>query len=111
MSSNHHDDHHYTEAKPVSFTVPFILASVLLLIIFSLVSVCDPKHGTHYQGEGLEHYGGHPHGNSAAEADAQPKMEDQHQGGGPAAETVTDTLSGAPAIAPEVEGKHEGAHH
>ena len=42
--SNHHDDHHSNEQKPVSFTVPFILASVTLIIIFSLVSLGDPCH-------------------------------------------------------------------
>jgi len=43
--SDHHDNHHSTEQKPVSFTVPLIMASVLLFIIVLLLSVCDPKHG------------------------------------------------------------------
>jgi|JI10StandDraft_1071094.scaffolds.fasta_scaffold692522_2 hypothetical protein len=47
MSSNHHHDHHSEEKKPVSFTVPFILASVTLLIIVLFLSLCDPKHGHH----------------------------------------------------------------
>jgi hypothetical protein len=43
--ANHHDNNHPQEQKPVSFTVPLIMASVVLLIIVLLVSVCDPKHG------------------------------------------------------------------
>ncbi|MBA3662899.1 MAG: hypothetical protein H0W61_01635 [Bacteroidetes bacterium] len=42
--SDHHNDHP-TEQKPVSFTVPLIMASVLVFIIVLLLSVCDPKHG------------------------------------------------------------------
>lgn len=42
--ANHHDNHHPQEQKPVAFTVPFILASVVILIIVLLVSVCDPRH-------------------------------------------------------------------
>lgn len=46
MSSHDHHDNHSNEPKPVSFTVPFILASVLLVIIFMFLSLCDPKkHG------------------------------------------------------------------
>jgi hypothetical protein len=44
--SNHHDnDHHSNEQKPVSFTVPFILAAVTLTVILLLVSLGDPCHG------------------------------------------------------------------
>jgi len=43
--SDHHDNHHSTEQKPVSFTVPLIMASVFLFIMVLLLSVCDPKHG------------------------------------------------------------------
>jgi hypothetical protein len=42
---HHHDNHHPEGNKPVAFTVPLIMASVLLLIIVLLLSVCDPKHG------------------------------------------------------------------
>ena len=45
--SEHHNDHHSTEQKPVSFTVPFILACVTLLILVSFLSLCDPKKGHH----------------------------------------------------------------
>ncbi len=42
--SNHHDNHHSDEKKPISFTVPFILASVTITIILMLVSIGDPCH-------------------------------------------------------------------
>lgn len=45
--SAHHDDHHSAENKPVSFTVPFILACVTLLILVAFLSLCDPKKGHH----------------------------------------------------------------
>ena len=46
MSSHDNHDNHSNEPKAVSFTVPFILASVLLVIIFMVLSLCDPKkHG------------------------------------------------------------------
>ncbi len=41
---NHNDHNHSNEQKPVSFTVPFILAAVTLTIIFLLVSLGDPCH-------------------------------------------------------------------
>ncbi len=44
MSGHHHDNHHSTEQKPVSFTVPFILACATLLIVVLFLSLCDPKH-------------------------------------------------------------------
>lgn len=41
-------DHHYTETKPVAFTVPFILAAVTLLAMGLFLSLCDPRpHGEH----------------------------------------------------------------
>ncbi len=44
---NHHDhnDHHSSEKKPVSFTVPLIFGAVIVFIIVMLVSIGDPKHG------------------------------------------------------------------
>ncbi|MDX2174332.1 MAG: hypothetical protein SFY56_14620 [Bacteroidota bacterium] len=48
MSDNHHShDDHNTEPKPVAFTVPLILASVLIFIIVMFLSLCNPKHGHH----------------------------------------------------------------
>lgn len=45
MSSNHDQDNHSTEAKPVAFRTPLILALVTVLIILLAVSTCDKKHG------------------------------------------------------------------
>jgi hypothetical protein len=46
MSSHDNHDNHSNEPKTVSFTVPFILASVTLVLIFLFLSLCDPKkHG------------------------------------------------------------------
>lgn len=43
MSHDHGHNNHSNETKPVSFTVPFIMASVTLVIIFLFLSLCDPK--------------------------------------------------------------------
>ncbi len=42
---NHHDHHndHSTEKKPVSFTVPLIFASVIVLVIVLLVNLGDSR--------------------------------------------------------------------
>lgn len=46
MSSHDSHDNHSNEPKAISFTVPFILASVTLVLIFMFLSLCDPKkHG------------------------------------------------------------------
>ena len=46
--SSHQDDHHVSEQKPVAFTVPLILAAVLVLIMVLFLSLCDPKpHNSH----------------------------------------------------------------
>lgn len=53
MGSHHdHNDHHSNEKKPVSFTVPLIFASVVVLIIVLFVSLGDPKHGKCHCPEG-----------------------------------------------------------
>jgi len=38
-----HSDHSSNEKKPVAFTVPFILASVTVVVILMFLSLCDPK--------------------------------------------------------------------
>jgi len=43
--ANHHDNHHSEEQKPVAFTVPFILATVTIIAMLLLLSLCNPKHG------------------------------------------------------------------
>jgi hypothetical protein len=60
--SAHHDHHHVIEKKPVAFTVPFILAAVLIFIIVLLVNVCDP--GSHNKPhDGKVHSGASSHSN------------------------------------------------
>jgi hypothetical protein len=54
----HSHDHHYTETKPVAFTVPFILAAVLLVAIGLFLSLCDPEpHGHHNAATGHGQHG------------------------------------------------------
>jgi hypothetical protein len=67
--ADHHDEHHSIENKPVSFTVPFILASVTIIIIVLFLSLCDPKphHGEH---------GGHE---NEAHAHSGAVMENHHE--------------------------------
>lgn len=56
MAGHSHDDHHLTEQKPVSFTVPFILAAVTLLIMVLFLSLCDPQpHAAHHGTENPAH--------------------------------------------------------
>ncbi|MDI1353532.1 MAG: hypothetical protein PSX36_01350 [bacterium] len=43
MAGHTQDDYHVNEQKPISFTVPFILAAVVLLITLLFLSLCDPK--------------------------------------------------------------------
>lgn len=38
-----HSEHSSSEKKPVAFTVPFILASVTVVVILLFLSLCDPK--------------------------------------------------------------------
>ncbi len=56
MAGHSHDEHHFSEQKPVAFTVPFILAAVVILIVVLLLSLCDPKpHGAHQGHENPAH--------------------------------------------------------
>lgn len=41
--SQHHDDHHSSEKKPVSFTAPLILGLVTITIILLFASLGDPS--------------------------------------------------------------------
>ena len=50
MSEHTHEDQDLNAVKPVSFTVPFILAAVTLFIVVMFLSLCDPKN--HHKGEG-----------------------------------------------------------
>ena len=61
MASTHHD-HSVAEQKPVSFTVPFILALVTLAILFAFLRLCDPEpHGHHGANSGQEATHGETH--------------------------------------------------
>jgi hypothetical protein len=87
MAGHQHDDHHLTEQKPVSFTVPFILASVVILIIVLLLSVCDPKsHQDHHGMENPAHSKFEGHINNPNE-----RAGDQPEKGDQATTTTTDT--------------------
>ena len=104
--SGSHDTHHAAEQKPVAFTVPLILASVLILIIGLFLSLCDPKpHGHEAAG-----HNGH-HDGTATEAthhhDAAAPSEEHHAAA--AVETTKDSMSVETSV-PEAEAKHE-AHH
>ena len=45
MSSSHEE--HNTESKPVSFTVPFIMACAFIVIMLMFLSLCDPSKEHH----------------------------------------------------------------
>jgi len=86
MSSHHDHDNHSTEAKPVAFGTPLILALVTVLIILLGVSTCDnKKHETAHADEA--------HAVSTEQSVA-----------------VADTLAKADTTAVKVE-EHEPAHH
>jgi len=97
--AGHHDEHHSVENKPVSFTVPFILAAVTLIITLLFLSLCDPK--PHH-----EAHGGHENEASVHSAAA---MENHHEAEGSKAAAVTteskDTMS-VESAAPEAEAHH-----
>jgi hypothetical protein len=57
MSAPSHD--HFTETKPVSFTVPFILAAVTLLVIGLFLSLCDPSSKHHDKHDAAASHGQH----------------------------------------------------
>ena len=115
--ANHHDhhDHHSDEKKPVSFTVPLIFGSVVVLAIVLLVSLGDPKHGgceckepcTEECMKKCEE-GGHEkteahHDAAAAEAHAEVKDS-----------TATDAHAAAPtdsAAAAKPAAEHTEGHH
>lgn len=83
--SSHQDDHHASEQKPVSFTVPLILAAVLVFIMVLFLSLCDPKpHDAHGNGHddhgaaveashnGEAEHEGHSHEAAASQTNAEP---------------------------------------
>ena len=89
----HSHDHHYTETKPVAFTVPFILAAVTILAMGLFLSLCDPEpHGHHNAAAG--------HGQHAAAS--------THH------ETAGDQTKGHESTVPAAHGEapaEDAAHH
>ena len=75
MSAPSHD--HFTETKPVSFTVPFILAAVTLLVMGLFLSLCDPSHDNHHD----SHKAGAAQGQHDMHAtDKNAKGQEHHEG-------------------------------
>jgi hypothetical protein len=82
--SAHHEEHSINGPKPVSFTVPLILAIVAITIIVLILSVCDPKTGHHELQE------------------VHPSMEQKHDAG---------TQHSNAENAPDAAGETTGADH
>lgn len=117
MENHHNDSHHSDEHKPVSFTVPFIMAAVFIFIMVLLLSVCDPKHG--HQGECEckedcskecmdkcekgDHSGHDEHGNEIKGADAS-----HHEAPTEEHQVAPDTVSTVHDVAPKDEAPQ---HH
>jgi hypothetical protein len=88
VMSAHHEEHSINGQKPVSFTVPLILATVTIFIIVLILSVCDPKTGhSHLQevrsatenGHGGDKAGTkHTSGESAPDAAGKTTGSDHH---------------------------------
>jgi hypothetical protein len=98
MSSSHNDDHHSSEQKPVAFTVPLILASVLIFIIILFLSLCDPK--PHHAGEEAHHdqtEAAHHDAAAHEDHDAAPAAEPAVQSDSVSAETTVPAAEPAPA--------------
>ncbi len=105
MSSGHHnDDHHSMEQKPVSFTVPFFLATAVILAIVLFLSLCDPK--PHHAGvEGHGHDGASTEAAHHHEAAATEHHGDEHSAG---TEEKKDSMSVETTV-PDAEPVKE--HH
>ncbi len=93
--SAHHEDHH-NENKPVSFTVPFLMACSLLIIIIMFLSLCDPSKGHHGDCECKEN----------CSKECMEACEKGDHSMHPAEEAKTET-----AAEEKTEAKAEEAHH
>jgi hypothetical protein len=91
MSS--HNEEHHTESKPVSFTVPFLMASALLLIIVLFLSLCDPSKEHHEK-----------HSEAAVEPETEKVLESKVEKNTEVA--VDSTKSALPAADKVEEVKH-----
>jgi hypothetical protein len=76
MSATHHD-HPVMEKKPVSFTVPLILAIVTLVFMFAFLSLCDPDSAHHGNGDSHGPSHSQPMG-EASGPDAHGKADQKH---------------------------------
>ena len=83
--SDHHDNNHSTEKKPIAFTTPFLLACVVLIAILSLVSLgnpckcCDEECCGDEQTECKQEAGAKEDGgDKGAEKAAEPAKEEAH---------------------------------
>jgi hypothetical protein len=98
--SSHHEIHPSQEPKPVSFTVPFILACVTLLVVFLFMSLCDP--GSH----------GHDEMENPAHAKFTPGTEHVSGHGSNAMEKGTVTTEDSAHVeAPAAEAPASDSHH
>jgi len=73
--SGHQEEHSINGPKPVSFTVPLIMAIVAIVIIVLILSVCDPKTGHHNLQEvhpAMEQKAGHDAGTQHSNAEKAP---------------------------------------
>jgi hypothetical protein len=102
--SAHHDDHHSTEQKPVSFTVPFILAGVTLLILVSFLSLCDPKKG--HQEEHSKDAKNHQHDMNRTEGSEKQAVESDEDPAPAEDVPVMEAQSTEKAAEPAAEEKH-----
>jgi len=119
MGSHHdHNDHHSSEKKPVSFTVPLIFGSVVMFIIVLFVSLGDPKHGECCCEEGtcskecMEECekGGHGGGDHKAAHMGDMKEEHAHEASADTAAVNTSKPEATDTTAAKTEHKEE-AHH
>jgi hypothetical protein len=99
MSGHSHEEHNFAEQKPVSFTVPFILAAVTLLILFLFLSLCDPK---------SHHGAGHSEHNAAATEHHDMNAAPEHEATAPAAVETDEHTAEATVVD---TASHATAHH
>jgi len=105
----HHEEHHPTGNKPVSFTAPLILGLVAVFVILLFVSLGDPCHGCCCSKEECSkecaeacEKGGHPEGMThekpAGHHDSKAATENEAK----PSEVTPDTTKATPS---------EAAHH
>lgn len=105
--SAHHDEHHFQEQKPIAFTVPFIFAAAVMLVILLFVSLGDPS--PHHGHEAMHE--GHGAATEASHHEAPAAAEEHHNAPEEAAAAAPAHDSAhAEAAAPAAEPAH-GEHH